>query len=325
MGDLVPDPTADLAVGLDIGGTKSSAALVDREGRVHRSVSALTPGADGAEAVLATAAGLVLSLTDASHAPHASDAQGHRGRVVGLGVGTAGVVAPGSGRIVSATDVLRGWAGTDIGGALGDRTGIGRVVVDNDVHAHALGETWRGAVTDATSVLFVAVGTGVGASVVVDGRVWHGARGVAGHLGHLPSPEASGIPCVCGGSGHVEAIAAGPAIVRHHDAHASEPAGDLRTLARRAAGGAPGAAASIELGARALGRVVGGAANLLDPDAVVVGGGVVGVGADWWSALETALRAELLPPLRALPVRPALLAADAALVGAARLVWEDLP
>ncbi|WP_242652936.1 ROK family protein [Intrasporangium flavum] len=320
MGDLVPDatadamadPMADLAVGLDIGGTKSSAALVDREGRVHRSVSAPTPGADGAEAVLATAAGLVRSLTDAGE------------RVVGLGVGTAGVVAPGSGRIVSATDVLRGWAGTDVGAGLTDRTGIGRVVVDNDVHAHALGETWRGAATDATSVLFVAAGTGIGASVVVDGRVWHGVRGVAGHLGHLPSPEASGILCVCGGSGHVEAIAAGPAIVRHHDAHAAEPAGDLRTLARRAAGGDTGAAASIDLGARALGRVVGGAANLLDPDAVVVGGGVVGAGALWWAALEDALRAELLPPLRDLSVRPALLAADAALVGAARLVWEDL-
>ena len=317
MGEPVPDHTpGELAVGLDIGGTKSSAALVDREGRVHRSVSAPTPGADGAEAVLATAARLVRSLTDGPGDPS---------RVVGLGVGTAGVVAPRTGRIVSATDVLHGWAGTDVGGALADRTGLGRVVVDNDVHAHALGETWLGAATDATSVLFVAVGTGVGASVVVDGRVWHGARGVAGHLGHLPSPEASGIPCVCGGSGHVEAIAAGPAIVRHHDAHAAEPAGDLRTLTRRAADGDAGATASIELGARALGRVVGGAANLLDPDAVIVGGGVVGAGARWWAAVETALRAELLPPLRDLPVRRALLAADAALVGAARLVWEDLP
>lgn len=303
-------------VTVDIGGTKSAAALADRDGRLVGCRTAPTPGPDGPRAILGAVAGLVLDHLEAATA---------RGlEVVGLGVGSAGVIDPVTGTVVSATDVLRDWSGTDVRGELARLTGIPLVVVDNDVHAHALGESWTGAASGASSAFFVGVGTGVGASLVIDGSVWHGHRSVAGHFGHLPAPAASGLPCVCGGFGHLEAVAAGPAIVRAHNRRTGSELASLAQVRALADDGDRLALRGIEVGARALGSAVGGAANLLDPEVVVIGGGVVGAGPLWWEPMEAALRAELLPPLRDLPVRPASLGPDAALVGAARLVWKEL-
>ncbi|MDN5797145.1 MAG: ROK family protein [Intrasporangium sp.] len=308
--------TKSVVAALDIGGTKSAAALVERDGRLGPTASAATPGARGPQAVLDTAAGLVGTLAEA--ATRAGQ------RIVGLGVGCAGVIDADAGTVLSATDVLRDWAGTRVAAQLGELSGIPFVRVDNDVHAHALGEGWVGAAADAHSAFFVGVGTGIGASLVIDGRVWHGARSVAGHFGHVPVPHASGLPCVCGGSGHVEAIAAGPAMVEAYNRRAAGHATSLVEVRDLAAAGDVLARLALETGARALGCAIGGAANLVDPSVVVLGGGVVGAGPSWWEPMEAALRGELLPPLKDLPVVPAQLGPSAALVGAARLVWKEL-
>ncbi|GAA6526335.1 ROK family protein [Intrasporangium sp. DVR] len=307
---------AQTVVALDIGGTKSAAALVTGEGTVLDVMTAPTPGEQGPEAILRIASGLAADLLVTA------TARGHE--VAGLGVGSAGVIDASTGRVLSATEVLRNWAGTDVRGALSELSGIRHVVVDNDVHAHAIGESWLGAAAGASSAFFVAVGTGIGASVVIDGAVWHGRRNVAGHFGHVAVPHAAGLPCVCGGSGHLEAVAAGPAMVWAYNRRAGADLVPLADVARRADEGDRLAALTIGIGARALGSAIGGAANLLDPEVVVIGGGVMGVGPRWWEPMEEALRAELLPPLADLPVLPARLGPSAALVGAARLVWKDL-
>ena len=296
---------------VDIGGTKTAAGLVGADGEVLARDSAPTPGRAGADAVLQTAADLVQRLRAGSAAT----------TVRAVGVGSAGVVDATSGLVLSATHVLTGWAGTDLRAELASRLGL-PVAVVNDVHAHALGESRRGAGAGCPTVLFLAVGTGIGASFVVDGRVLAGAHSVAGHAGHQPSPYAAQLACTCGGRGHLEAIASGPGLVAEYHRRGGALVQDLREVAQRAAGGDPVAQAVVALGGTAVGSALAGLANVLDPHAVVVGGGVTGLGKPWWSALRQAYLAEALPVLADLPVVESTLGLDAALVGAAGLAWE---
>jgi len=302
-----------LVVGLDIGGTKTAAGVVDRSGAVLAAETRATPAADGPGAILGAAAELVRAL------------DGRRGIVAAVGVGSAGVIDPRTGRVLSATGTLAGWAGTDLRGELSRRLGL-PVEVANDVHAHALGEQWRGAAAGRRDVLLVAVGTGVGASVVLDGRVRYGAHAVAGHAGHVPSGAAAGLPCPCGGRGHVEAVASGPALLDGFRRRSGRDVPDLAAVARLAADGNPVAGAVLAEGGAVIGSLVGGLMNVLDPEIVVIGGGVAGCGEPWWRAVREAVRAEALPVLRDVPVVPAALGGTAALVGAARLaLGEPVP
>ncbi|MEU9513394.1 ROK family protein [Micromonospora sp. NPDC048169] len=310
MPDLSTTGAADLVAALDIGGTKTTAALVTAGGAVVGRRTAPTPGRSGAVAVLDTAAGLVEKLR--ADAP---------GVVLALGVGSAGVIDSGSGLVLSATDVLAGWTGTDLRGDLSRRLGV-PVTVVNDVHAHALGEARHGVAAGYDTVLYVAVGTGVGASFVLGGTVLAGAHSAAGHAGHQPSPYAGSLPCTCGGRGHLEAIAAGPALAAEYVRRTGRPVADLRAVAALAADGDETAREVVQLGGAAVGSAVGGLVNVLDPAAVVIGGGVTGLGEPWWRALRDAVPAETLPALAGVPVLASTLGPDAPLLGAASLAWK---
>ncbi|MEV5603705.1 ROK family protein [Streptomyces sp. NPDC052299] len=300
-------PARRPVVGLDLGGTKIAAALFAADGTVVARCSRPTPARDGAAAVL-----------DALAAAVAEADPGRTATV--LGVAAAGVIDPRTGTVTSATDAIRGWAGTSLGAGLADRTGYA-VACDNDVRATAGPEldALRAEHGGHASLLFAAIGTGVGGAVAADGRMVHGASGIAGHLGHLPSPEAAGLPCTCGGAGHLEVIASGPGIAAHYERLTGAPVDRLETVAARAARGDADAVAAITTGARAAGRVLGGLANALGPDRVVVGGGVPRIGPLYGDALREAFTAELMHPLRQLAPRPPLFGHDAAVLGAAAL------
>lgn len=301
-----PLPRTGPVVGLDLGGTKIAAALVGADGAVLARATRPTPAAEGAEAVLD-------ALRDAA------GAVGHEAEAIG--VAAAGVVDPRTGMVTSATDSIRGWAGTALGAGLAERTGL-PVACDNDVRATA-GPELAALGGDRASLLFAAIGTGVGGALAVDGRMLHGAAGIAGHLGHLPSPEAAGLGCTCGGAGHLEIIASGPGITALYRRLTGEEADRLQTVARRATAGDGGAVQAITTGAEAAGRVLGGLANTLGPDRVVVGGGVPGIGRLYWSALTGAFADELMPPLRGLRPASPLHGADAAVLGAASLTTTE--
>ncbi|MEU1396027.1 ROK family protein [Micromonospora zamorensis] len=305
-------PVVDEAVAaLDIGGTKTAAALVTRHGAVVHRATAPTPGRAGATAILDTAADLVDRLR--------ARATGTRVRAVG--VGSAGVIDHRTGLVLSATDALAGWAGTDLRRRLRELLDL-PVAVINDVHAHALGETRHGVAAGHQTTLFLAVGTGIGASFVVDGTVLAGAHSAAGHAGHQPSPYAGQLPCTCGGQGHLEAIASGPGLAQEYTRRTGQPVDDLRSVAARAADGDATAREVVLLGGAAVGSAVGGLVNMLDPAAVVIGGGVAGLGDLWWQALRDAVRRETLPSLVDVPVLASTLGSDAPLLGAASLAWE---
>ncbi|MFF0536207.1 ROK family protein [Streptomyces coelicoflavus] len=296
-----PHPDAPV-IGLDLGGTKIAAALVGTEGTVLARHTRPTPATRGAGAVLD-------ALAEAAREVWAPG-------TTAIGVAAAGVIDPVTGTVTSATDTIRSWAGTALAAGLATRTGL-PVACDNDVRAAAATEL--DGPDDDSTLLYAAVGTGVGGAVAAAGRMLHGAAGIAGHLGHLPSPEADGLPCTCGATGHLEAVAAGPAITAHCARLGGEPADRLQTVAERAARGDPHATTAITLGARATGRALGGLANALGPHRVVVAGGVPRIGALYWDALCAAFTAELMPPLRDLRPRPPRGGADAAVLGAAAL------
>jgi glucokinase len=294
----------NLVLGIDIGGTKTAVGVVDEHGRVLADAVAPTPAQSGADAVLANAMDLATAVRAAVDRP-----------VLAAGVGAPGVVDARRGVVVSATDLLAGWTGTPVAAILTAELGV-PVAVDNDVRAAGLGEARHGAGAQASSVLVVAVGTGIGGALVRDGVLVPGASGVAGHLGHLPVPDAGGDPCSCGRPDHLEAAAAGPALLRAAR-RAGLPVADTTALVALAATDEP-ARAMLANAATVLGRALGGLVNLLDPDVVVVGGGVAGAGEAWWTPLRRAFHAELLAPAAPRLV-PAALGPKAGLIGAATL------
>ncbi|MFG2500367.1 ROK family protein [Streptomyces sp. NPDC048441] len=291
-------------IGLDLGGTKIDAALVAGDGTTVLARHSLpTPAGEGAEVVLD-------ALAAAAEAVRGTEA-------AAIGVAAAGVIDPLSGTVTSATDTIRGWAGTALAAGLASRTGL-PVACDNDVRAAATTELASLSGQDG-SLIYAAVGTGVGGAVAVAGRMLHGATGIAGHLGHLPSPEAAGLPCTCGATGHLEAIAAGPAIAAHYARATGTEAGPLQRVAAYAVHGDPHAVSAITLGARAVGSALGGLANALGPERVVVAGGVPRIGALYWDVLCEAFAAELMLPLRELRPIPPRVGHSAAVLGAAAL------
>ncbi|SEF18834.1 ROK family protein [Jiangella alba] len=307
--DVRTDTPGHLSTGVvgavDIGGTKIAAAAVDADGAVTRLRTVGTPSGAGPEAVLQVVRDLVGDLRD----------------VRALGVGCAGVVDPATGDAISATDTIADWAGTPLRSELSGRLGLSVTVV-NDVHAHAVGESWHGAGASAGSMLLVTAGTGIGGAWTVAGHVVVGAGGAAGHVGHVPVAAAAGRRCGCGAEGHVEAVASGPAMTAEYARRSGTRVSSLSEVVTAAEAGDEAAIDVLTGGGAALGSAVGGIVNVLDPDLVVIGGGVAAGGAHWWSALRAAATAELLPATRGVRIVPSTLGGRAALIGAARLAWR---
>ncbi|AMM20180.1 hypothetical protein AX769_08390 [Frondihabitans sp. PAMC 28766] len=300
-------------LGIDLGGTKIAAAFVHGDGRVHLRHTAATPANSGAGAVLDAIVGLAREVLDTEGAETPA----------GCGIGAAGVIDPKTGSVVSATDSLPGWSGTPLRSELERRLGL-PVTAINDVQAHALGEAVRGAGAGHGTVLTIAAGTGIGGALVVDGRLLAGRHGAAGHYGHIASPAAIGRPCPCGGTGHVEAVASGPALHALY-AESGGSAADALEVFALAADGDARAVSAVDRAASALGSMIGGLVNEIDPDLVVLGGGLAGSGETWWSAADAAARSEMLPFLRSCAIVPARLALDSAIVGATVAFEQEHP
>ncbi|MFI6426189.1 ROK family protein [Promicromonospora sp. NPDC050880] len=197
-------PTA----GVDIGGTKIRAAVVTPGGEVLASATAPTPS--GGAAMLDVSADLVARAAASAGVP-----------VAAVGVGAAGVVDPGTGEVLAASDSFVGWVGTDLRSGLASRTGL-PVTVANDVDAFLVGEATWGAVRGVRSAAGIALGTGVGGALWLDGGLYRGA-GAAGEIGHMPG--FGDAPCTCGQRGHLETLASGRSVERRYAELVSEGVG----------------------------------------------------------------------------------------------------
>lgn len=253
---------AGLAIGVDLGGTKIEAVALAPGGEVVVRRRVATPQAEGYDAVLAAVVAL------------ASDVAREAGldpRAAPIGLGMPGGVTRRGGLVKNSNTVcLNGRPfRADLEAALGRP-----VAVDNDANYFALAETRLGAARAyADGVVFgVILGTGVGGGVVLRGEVWPGAQGIAGEWGHHAVFWGRGDLCYCGRRGCMEMFASGPAVERDYAARA----GVRRPLAEIAARRAddPHAAAAIDGLVEAFGRGLANVIDILDPSAVVLGGGV---------------------------------------------------
>ena len=297
----------DVALALDIGGTKIAAGLVDAEGTLVHHAKLPTPDGD-AEAVWAVVDSLVTEAMATAG-----------GRVRGVGIASAGPIDTPAGTVspINITD----WQGFPIVERVSSSTGA-PVRLAGDGLCMALGERWRGAGRGARFLLGMVVSTGVGGGLVLDGAPYDGRTGNAGHVGHVVV-EPNGASCSCGGHGCVETVAGGPHMAqwaRDHGWDAPADA-DAKELADAANAGEAVALAAYRRGANAVAAMIASVAAVCDLDLVVIGGGVAKSGPLLFDPLREALTSYAgLGFLCGLRVLPAELGGEAGLVGAAALI-----
>jgi glucokinase len=308
------------AIGIDVGGTKIAALLVGRDGSVLAREIRHTPAEDQQATLDA--------MVGAARAIAATD-------VVGVGVAAAGMVDPG-GLMRYAPNLA--WRDTPLAPFVGDALGL-PALADNDGNAAAWGEFRHGAGQGSRQLLMVSVGTGIGGGLVLDGALYRGANGFAAEIGHIVV-EPDGLRCGCGNRGCWELVASGSAITRQgRNAAARHP----HSLLRELSGGMPESVTGsmvteaaragdtvsrgifVEVGHR-LGVGIAGLVNVLDPDAVVVGGGASEAGELLLAPARDAFRRAVEGPGERpeVPILQAALGNDAAAIGVAALVFARL-
>jgi glucokinase len=309
------------AIGIDVGGTKTSALRVSEDGRILQRAVLPTP-ADDMQATLEV-------MVDAAKAVLAPE-------VRAVGIGAAGLVEAGTGRLIFAPNLA--WRNALLSGFVWDNVGL-PAFADNDNNVAAWGEYRHGAGRGYRYMLFVGVGTGIGGGIVVDGRLLRGAHGFAAEIGHI-IVEPGGPLCGCGNHGCWEQVASGHALTRAGREAAQQhpqsmiarrvggdPAkvtGPLVTEAARA--GDPVARGILARVGRRLGEGIAGLVNVLDPEVVVVGGGVAEAGELVLGSARVAFSTSVEAPAHRpeVPVLAATLGNDAGGVGAAMLALEEL-
>ncbi|WP_164472911.1 ROK family protein [Cohnella candidum] len=305
--------------GIDLGGTKILAVIVDPEGTVLASEEQPTLAAEGPESVMARMADMVRRLIAAS------------GREVSaLGVATAGTLDPETGTVLFAGNL--GWTRVPLGQTLERELGL-KVRVENDANAAAYGEWKAGAGRGTRHCVFVTVSTGIGGGLICDGRLVRGLTASAGEIGHI-TIDWNGPVCGCGNVGCMELYASGTAIGKAGSAAAAaDPAAgramlDLaggeasritsREVAAAAAGGDPLASKLLRDAGRALGVGLASVVHLANPELIILGGGASKIGAPLLQPMEEALRRHVIPSLgENVRIVPPQLGVPAGAIGAA--------
>ncbi|MFB6819886.1 ROK family protein [Streptomyces sp. NPDC056347] len=300
---------SDLVAALDIGGTKTAGALVGGDGALLVRAQRPTPAREDAETVLGAVAEVLAEL---SRSPL-------WGRAAAVGIGSAGPVDAAAGTVSPVN--VPGWRDFPLVERVAGVVGGMPVELVGDGVAMTAAEHWLGAARGYDNALCMVVSTGVGGGLVLGGRLHPGPTGNAGHIGHV-SVDLDGDACPCGSRGCVERIASGPNIARRAlaDGWRPGPGGDTSAAAVAAAAraGDGTALASFERAAQALAAGIAATAALVEIDIAVIGGGVAGAGDVLFVPLRRALRDyATLSFVRRIEVAPAVMGADAGLVGAA--------
>jgi glucokinase len=307
-----------VVVAADLGGTNLRAALVDETGQVYARRERETP--DDGPQVVAALADLLAQVAGASAAPP-----------VAAGIGSPGLIDSGAGLVVIAPNIA-GFRNVALAGPVSDRLGI-PVYVENDASAAALGEFRFGAGRGARHLLHATLGTGIGGGIVIDGRLYRGARGFAGEIGHVVLDPA-GPRCNCGSRGCLEALVSGVAFAARakkliqggghpvlleivgyreptaEDLYAAAVAGDRQCEAE------------IRNGGHLLGIALGGLVNVLNPERVTLSGGLLNMGEMLLKPARDALFSIAYGPASGTELATTTLVDDAGLLGAAAVAFE---
>ena len=311
------------AIGLDVGGTRIAAGLVERKGHIVRETKLSTPKESGPFAIVDAIVGAVGEITNGVHPSE----------IAGIGIGLPAQIDFTRQSVEYCTNLPL--AGIDMRGLVMSRLKY-PVTIDNDGNTAALGECRYGAAKGLKDFIMVTLGTGVGGGVYIGGKLHRGSRGFAGEVGHMVI-DVDGPECPCGGRGHLESFAARPAIIR--DARLAAESykgssigrlakGDLDALTaemviKAANSGDEAAVAVMSRVGDMLGEGLVGLVNVLNPQAVIVGGGI-GESCPLVSERAAAcIAAEALAGRRDVRVLVAELGNDAGVAGAAALAFED--
>lgn len=310
-------------IGIDIGGTKIAGALVNSEGVIVRESRVPTPVEDPAALVTA-----VVALINELRAGH---------EVIGAGIAMAGFIDAAQSSVIYGTNF--GWKNFPLKSEIEAKLDI-PVIIENDANAAGWAEYRYGAGRGFKHMVMLTLGTGVGGAVIVDGRMLRGGFGVAGELGHLRVVP-DGIPCGCGQNGCIESYASGTALLREARelAESGKPEGARLAELQKQVGELtgkevyqalvekdPGAVALLNQLASWLGQAIASLSAVLDPEVVVIGGGVSAAG----EMLLEPIRAAYRKYAPAGGFRPELKLAiaefvnDAGVVGAADLARVSL-
>ncbi len=310
------------AVGIDVGGTRIAAGLVERKGRVVQDAKVLTPKS-GPFAVIDAVIDLVGEVTSGVQTSE----------VAGVGIGLPAQVDFLRQEVEFCTNLPL--AGVDVRSLVMSRT-KSEVTIDNDGHLAALGEARYGAAKGARDFLMITLGTGVGGGLWVAGEPYRGSRGLGGEIGHtvidLDGPE-----CPCGGQGHLEAYLGRPALAaRGREAARAftgraildAAGGDIDAITAEdviiaARGGDHVARGILTDAADILGRALVGFVNVLNPKLICIGGGI-GETADFMvKRAAEVMQSEALAGRRDVAVVQAVLGNDAGVLGAAALAFDE--
>ena len=291
-------------VGVDLGGTKILAGLLDRDGTVQDRCEVTTPTGSQEELLAGLESAVAEVFTD---------------EVSAIGCGLPSVLDRRTGRSLGSINIPL--AGVSLGERLAARFGV-PAGVENDANAAALAEWKRGAGAGADELLLLTLGTGVGGGVVLDGALFRGWA----ELGHIVV-VADGPPCqgACTGRGHLEAVASGNAADRAAVALWGAGA-TAEQLVERAGDGDGAAVEALESIGRLLGAGIGSLVNVFGVELVIVGGGFGGAAAEFLfgPALEVARREALAPAREGLRIVEAGLGTDAGLIGAGLVAFAQL-
>jgi len=319
-------------VGVDLGGTNIVAGAMPEDGsREIAFRTALTRSSEGAEAVMER----MIRMIEAVIAATMAETGATRVDFLGVGVGAPGPMDREKGIVITAPNL--GWKMVPLRAKIEEATGL-HITVDNDANCATLGEAWTGAAKGAKNVIGVTIGTGIGGGIIIDGRLYHGSSHVAGEIGHM-TIDSTGRRCSCGNYGCLEAYASGTAIAeRAREALANETSGVLLDMCARqlekvtaqmvysaAKQGDPVAIDVVRETARFLGAGIGALLNVLNPEVVVLAGGVVNAGEALFAPLKAEVRRRAFAPaVDGCRIVPGLLGSSAGVVGAVAAFKEQM-
>jgi glucokinase-like ROK family protein len=260
------DPSAGLAVGIDFGHTHLRVAVSDLSHEVLAETRRELDVDHSADQGLDAAVELVDQVLN--------EAKVERNAVLGVGMGLPGPINS-STRTVGSSSILPGWVGVDAAAEMERRLRL-PVHVENDANLGALAEYVWGSGRGHSDVIYIKLSSGVGAGLLLGGRLHEGAGGTAGEIGHTPAQQGTAI-CRCGSRGCLETVASARAIAEQLGASRGEPV-STQELLRLTAEGDPAAARLIAEAGREIGVALAGLCNLINPDCVIIGGDLSAAG-----------------------------------------------
>ncbi|HEV2500018.1 MAG TPA: ROK family protein [Terriglobia bacterium] len=316
----------NLIIGIDVGGTKIAGGLMTPQGRLVETTVLPTHAEGGVKRSFLQVRRVIERLI--------RRANGKR-NIRGIGICSPGALDSETGMIINAPN-MPGWETLRLAVEVEQIFGL-PARVENDANAAGLAEVLFGAGRGCKNVFYVTVSTGIGTGIIIDGKVYHGHKGVAGEGGHVCIDYKSPYRCGCGTLGCIEALASGPAIVRralveleqqHVVPSVLRDCGDAITpemIADAARKGDGIAQKVLDETGFFLGVWLGGMISLLDPDAIVIGGGVARIGKPLFTKIsDTIVHYTINPRIASkIPILPAKLQQNVGIYGAAGLFLSN--